>query len=180
MLQYIQLGTTPATHTLQGTMRDMDLIIIPLEALMDHIQQTVLEIFPFIMGPILAKTTMQDTAGMIMVPELRMDHIQQAVLEIFPITMEHLTPLVITQLIIPLVIMMEIIIIQLTPHILVSQAITQQVTMQVIILAHIQLLITTPLDQLDQTPAQVHHIHLVTTLEHIHTPQLPLTLQQAQ
>ena len=37
-------------------------------------------------------------------------------------------------------------------------------------LAHIQLLIITPLVQLDQTLVLVHHIHLVTTLEH--TPTL--------
>ena len=181
MLQYIQLDTTLATHTQLDITQEQDIIIILLETLMDLIQQMVLEILPTTMQQFPERTTMRDMDTIIMVPAPHMGIIQR----VDPITLlviitEHITVLAITQLIIPLGIIVEIIIIQLTLHILVSQAITQQFTMQVIILAHIQLLIIIPLDQLDQTPAQVHHIHLVTTLEHIHTPQLPLTLQQAQ
>ena len=92
----------------------------------------------------LEKTTIRDMDIIIMVPELRMDHIQRAdpTMQRVIIT-AHITVLAITQLIIPLDIIVEIIIIQLTPHILVSQAITHQFTMQVIMRAHIQLLITT-------------------------------------
>ena len=179
-LTHTLLDTTLATHTLQGTMRDMDIIIIPLETLMDLIQQMVLEISPTTMQQFPERTTMRDMDTINMVPELRMDHIQQTDISHQVIIMATRTPLDTTLLSIHLVIILEIITIQLMHRILVSQAITQQFIMQVIMLVHIQLLTTTPPVQLDQTLALAHHIQLVITLEHIHTPQLPLTLQQAQ
>jgi hypothetical protein len=181
MLQYIQLDTIPGTHTPLDITLEQDIIIILLETLMDPTQQTVLEILPITMQQFLEKTTMRDMDIIIMVLVLHMDIIQRAdhTMPLVIIT-AHITALVITQLIIPLVIMMEIIIIQLTPHILVSQAITQQFIMQVIMLVHIQLLTTTPPVQLDQTLALAHHTQLVITPEHTRTPQLPLMSQQAR
>ncbi len=173
------LGTTPAIHTLQDTTLEQDIIIILLEILMDLIHQMVLEILPTTMQRFLEKTTMRDMDIIIMVLVLRMDIIQRADhITLLVIIMAHFTALDTTLLSIHLVIILEIIIIQLTPHILVSQAITQQLIMQATMLAHTQLLTTTPLVRLDQTLALVHHTQLVITPEHTRTPQLPLMSQQ--
>jgi hypothetical protein len=161
-------------------MQVTDIIIIPLETLLDLIQQMVLEILPTTMQRFLEKTTMRDMDLIIMVLALRMDLTQQTDSSHQVIIMALIILLDTTLLSIPLVIILEIIIIQLMHRILVSQVITQQFTTQVIMLVHTRLLITTPLDQLDLILAQEHHTHLATTPEHTRTPQLPLMSQQAR
>jgi hypothetical protein len=173
------LDTIPVIHTLQDTTLEQDIIIILLETLMDLIQQMVLEILPTTMQQFLEKTTMRDMDIIIMVLALRMDIIQRAdPIMLLVIIMVHFTALDTTLLSIPLVIILEIIIIQLMHRILVSQVITQQFTTQVIMLGRTRLLITTLRDQLDLILAQEHHTHLATTPEHTRTPQLPLMSQQ--
>ena len=173
------LDTIPVIHTLQDTTLEQDIIIILLEALMDLIHQMVLEILPTTMQQFLEKTTMRDMDIIIMVLALRMDIIQRAdPIMLLVIIMVHFTALDTTLLSIPLVIILEIIIIQLMHRILVSQVITQQFTTQVIMLGRTRLLITTLRDQLDLILAQEHHTHLATTPEHTRTPQLPLMSQQ--